>query len=314
MANRKRRRKVRDVTGILLLDKPLGLSSNQTLQRAKRIFDAAKAGHTGNLDVMASGLLPLCFGEATKVSQYLLNADKRYLADFTFGATTTTGDAEGEVVATYAVDELDEATLRRAMAGFVGDIEQVPPMYSALKRDGQPLYKLAKQGIEVERAARQVSIREFELRAFRRGIANVEVACSKGTYIRTLAEDLGTSLGNGAHVSALRRTTSGPFDIGQAVTLEKLEEIREVGGAEALDELLMPLDSPLNHLPGVRLPSEACTSVTNGQSVRLSAPDYRGNVRMYDAADTFLGIGEVLADGRIAPRRLMRQIQAGTGN
>lgn len=299
------RRCGRDVSGILLLDKPPGQSSNQALQRARRLFNANKAGHTGNLDVLASGLLPLCFGEATKVCQFLLDADKHYAAVIRFGSRTSTGDAEGEILAQRDASGLDAARVGAAMTGFVGTQQQVPPMYSALKRDGQPLYRLARQGITVEREPRQVEIREFVLRDFADGAADVEVRCSKGTYIRTLAEELGETLGVGAHLAMLRRLGAGPFRIESACTPGALEQRYEAGGFSALDALLVPMDAALPHLPALALDADQRLALGCGQQVSADVADVRGLVRLYDQAGEFFGIGESAADGCVKARRLL---------
>lgn len=300
-----RRRHGRDVDGILLLDKPLALSSNQALQRVRRLFAARKAGHTGNLDVLASGLLPLCFGEATKVCQFLLDADKVYRAEFTLGRRTTTGDAEGEVLVVRPTTGIDRAALERAVASFRGPITQVPPMYSALKHHGQPLYRLALRGVEVERAPRQVTIHAFEVLDFAPPCLTVEVRCSKGTYIRTLAEDLGELLGCGAFVSALRRLAAGPFGLDSAATLEQLDALARSGPA-ALDALLLPADSALGSLPEVCLDAADAARIARGQAVELATAPPGGLLRLYAAAG-FLGVGSTQGDGRIVPRRLFAQ-------
>lgn len=301
-----RRRRGRLVDGILLLDKPAGISSNQALQRARRLFDAAKAGHTGNLDVQATGLLPVCFGEATKVCQFLLDADKRYAASFRLGERTSTGDVEGEVLESRPVAGVGRADIEREAQGFTGTIAQVPPMHSAIKRNGQPLYKLAHQGIEVERDSRTVHIHRFVVTGWASPVAAVEVDCSKGTYIRTLAEDLGERLGCGAHVSALRRTGAGPFDLADALTLPQIEALAEQG-TSALDETLLPLDSALEALPRVALTEDATYYVTQGQAVLVPRAPTSGLLRLYDARERFVGVGEIIDDGRVAPRRLFRR-------
>ncbi|MGQ0657650.1 MAG: tRNA pseudouridine(55) synthase TruB [Chromatiales bacterium] len=294
----------RDVQGILLLDKPAGMSSNAALQQVKRLFRAQKAGHTGNLDVPANGLLPICFGEATKITPYLLNANKRYRSRFRFGVRTTTGDAAGEIIEQQPVPALDPREVDEVLMRFTGVIEQIPPMHSALKYQGQRLYRLAVRGLTVERAPRPVSV--FELR--RTNLApdelEVEVHCSKGTYIRALAEDVGSALGTCAHVLALRRTGVEPFDIGEAWSLEHLERLAAQGLA-ALDATLKPMDSALGHLVAVSLSDTTAYYLRSGQPVRTSGAPRQGIVRMYDPQQRFLGIGEALADGRIAPRRLI---------
>ncbi|MEX2480782.1 MAG: tRNA pseudouridine(55) synthase TruB [Gammaproteobacteria bacterium] len=298
-----RRARGRQVDGVLLLDKPVGVSSNQALQRVKRLFQARKAGHTGNLDVLASGLLPICFGEATKVCQFLLEADKHYISAFTFGRRTSTGDAEGEVLSEASTDALDAAAVSDAMRRFDGWIEQLPPMHSALKRNGQPLYKLARQGLEVERATRRVRIDHFELEEFEVPTAVVDIRCSKGTYVRTLAEDLGAVLGCGAYVSALRRAGAGPFHLDQAHTVEELEALAATG-MDALDAVLLRADRALEHLPRATIDAAAVSNFERGQAIRLEHAAVPGAIRLYDGARRFLGVGEVLDDGRVVPRRL----------
>lgn len=302
-----RRRKGRPVTGILVLDKPIGPSSNQVLQRVRHLFGAAKAGHTGNLDPLASGVLPICLGEATKLSQYLLDSDKAYEARVLFGCSTTTGDSEGDIVAEADATAVSEATLSTALRGFIGDIEQVPPMYSALKVDGQPLYKLARQGKEVERKSRAVSIREIDLLNFQAGTraeATINVRCSKGTYIRTLSEDLAGSLGLPGHMSALRRMETGPFRLGQAVSLDTLTQVAEAEGPTALDTFLLDPELAVDHLPRVEVENSAAFYLKQGQAVVVRNAPLNGMVRVAEAGGPFLGIGEMLDDGRVAPKRL----------
>lgn len=303
-----RRRRGRPVNGILVLDKPMGESSNRALQNVKRLYDAAKAGHTGSLDPLATGVLPLCFGEATKFSQYLLDADKGYDSTFTLGRTTATADAEGETLSVSDASGVTEAAVEEAMSGLRGAIEQMPPMYSALKQNGQPLYKLARQGIEVERKPRPVEIKNFELRALRGGAeAEVDVAivCSKGTYVRTLAEDLGKALGCGAHVSALRRTRSGPFTLADSVTMETLSALKENEQLAQMDQLLQPADAPLGNLPLVTLSESGGFYLRQGQPVLVPNAPCSGMVRVALQDGEFLGVGEILDDGRVAPRRLV---------
>lgn len=302
-----RRRRGRAVNGVLILDKPLGLTSNAALQTCKRLFDAAKAGHTGSLDPLATGVLPLCFGEATKFSQFVLDADKAYTSTFVLGVGTDTLDVEGDITARADASSVDEPTLRDAMSSLTGEIEQVPPMYSAIKRNGQPLYKLARQGLEVERAARRVSIHEFDCLAFRPGVtAEVDVAvhCSKGTYIRSLAEALGEKMGLPAHVSALRRTLAGPYALQESMSLESLEKVAE-GGVDDLDRCLRPMDGPLAALPAVSLVESSTFYLQRGQPVLVPHAPKNGTLRLYAADQRFIGIGEVLDDGRVAPRRLV---------
>jgi tRNA pseudouridine55 synthase len=297
-------RKGRRVDGIVLLDKPVSFGSNQVLQRVKRLFQARKAGHTGSLDKLASGLLPICLGEATKFSTFLLSSDKRYQAVFQLGATTTTGDAEGEVTRTDSFEPYSRAQLQAVVERFIGEIEQIPPMHSAIKHKGQRLYKLAHRGLEVEREPRRITIHSLELREFGDDFIAVEVFCSKGTYIRTLAEDMGEALGCGAHVKALRRIAAGPFDASQMVGLERLEQLADEG-LDALDTVLVPMEAALAEWPGVRLPENAAFYLKKGQPVLVPKSPTQGWVRLYAADDRFLGAGEVLDDGRIAPRRLV---------
>ena len=303
-----RSRKGRPVNGILILDKPQGLSSNHALQAAKRLFFAAKAGHTGSLDPLATGVLPLCFGEATKFSQYVLDADKGYTSTFLIGEQTTTGDREGEVVASTDASELTESEVETALEQLRGDIEQIPPMYSALKQDGQPLYKLARAGKEVERQPRPVTIHQLELLAFRPGVraeVDVNVVCSKGTYIRTLAEDLGNALGFGGHVSALRRTMAGPFTEQMAISLPALEALKESEVFDDMDALLLPMDAAVEQMPMVRLTESGGFYIRQGQPVLVANSPRSGMVRVGLENGEFLGIGEILDDGRLAPRRLI---------
>ena len=300
----RRRRHGRDVDGIVLLDKPVGMGSTEVLQRVKNLFRARKAGHTGSLDRLASGLLPICLGEATKISGFLLNADKRYLADFRLGVVTSTGDAEGEIVAEREVPSLERAEVERVLAEFTGEIEQIPPMHSAIKHHGQRLYKLAHQGLTVERKPRRVTIHSLVLREIAGDCLRVEVACTKGTYIRTLAEDIGARLGCGASVSALRRTAAGPFVADDMVSLAELEE-RAEQGEERLDEVLLPVEAAVAEWPEVRLPDAVAYYLRRGQPVLVPHAPTQGWVRIFAAGDRFVGVGEVLDDGRIAPRRLL---------
>ena len=303
-----RRRRGRPVDGILVLDKPLGVSSNRALQTAKHLYFAAKAGHTGSLDPLATGVLPLCFGEATKFSQYLLDADKAYQSTFVLGVATATGDAEGEILATANGCHITEAAVLEALAEFRGEIEQVPSMYSAIKQNGQPLYKLARQGKEVERKARKVVVKQLELRGFRAGEnpqVDIYLECSKGTYVRSIAEDLGKALGCGAHVSALRRTRAGPFSIEDSVSLNTLEALKSNEQLAQMDALLLPADTALGGLPLVRLSESGGFYIRQGQPVQVPNAPCDGMVRVALETGEFLGIGEILDDGRVAPRRLI---------
>jgi tRNA pseudouridine55 synthase len=295
----------RDVSGVLVLDKPHGFTSNAALQKIRWLLNAEKGGHTGSLDPLATGVLPLCFGEATKFSQYLLDADKAYETVMQLGVITTTADAEGEVLERRPV-AVTADSLEAALDSFRGDICQVPPMYSALKKDGQPLYKLARAGEVVEREARSVTIARLELIGLEGDRARLAVACSKGTYVRTLVEDIGQALGCGAHVAELRRTQAGPFTLAQAISLDELERAHAEGGAEALDRLLLACDSGLEHWPLVRLSEHSAYYWLHGQPVRVPEAPKFGLLRIQDHNGRFIGIAEVSEDGRIAPRRLIR--------
>ncbi len=300
----RRRPRGRDVTGILLLDKPVAITSNDALQRVKRIYRAAKAGHTGSLDPLADGLLPVCLGAATKLSAFLLDADKKYRVRARLGVTTTTADAEGEILEERPADDVTEAALQAVLPRFTGKIEQVPPMYSALKHKGQRLYKLAREGVEVEREPREVQIYSLALGEFSPPEFELEVHCSKGTYVRTLVEDIGKALGCGAHVTALRRTAVGPYGEDRLVGWDAIEAAAEEG-LDALDALLLPLDTALGAWPEVRLSADTAYYLKRGQPVLVPKAPTSGWVRLYDQGQRFIGVGEVEEDGRIAPRRLM---------
>ncbi|MDO9600470.1 MAG: tRNA pseudouridine(55) synthase TruB [Azoarcus sp.] len=288
----------RRVDGVLLLDKPTGVTSNGALQTARRLLNAAKAGHTGTLDPMASGLLPLTFGEATKFSQMLLDADKAYEAGVQLGVDTDTGDAEGQVLATNPV-AVDEAQLRAVLERFVGDIEQVPPMYSALKRNGKPLYEYARAGIEVERSARRIRIAAIELVSFDGSRFTIRVDCSKGTYIRTLAMDIGAALGCGAHLCALRRTRIGEFVIAEGIPLSQLEEVE----GEARDALLAPADTLVSAFPRIDLDAAQAALMLHGQPLSLQEQG-QGFARIY-GPEAFLGLAEWKVDGKLWAKRLI---------
>lgn len=308
----RRRKSGRSVNGVLLLNKPIGFTSNKVLQKVRWLFDANRAGHTGALDPLASGVLPLCFGEATKFSQYLLDSDKYYRSTYTFGVTTATGDSEGDIISQQDASKLTKQQIEEEIKNFQGDIDQVPSMYSALKHNGQPLYKLARQGIEIDRPARQITIFNYKIIDFRSGVhpqVDVEVHCSKGTYIRTLAEDLGATLGCGAHVSALHRFKAGPFDEQQTITLDELEKLRDQGGSEQLDQLLKPIDTPVKDYPAVEIDQTMAGYFQLGQSITLNKAFRQGQegdiVRVFREDGAFLGIGTVTEDGKIAPKRLI---------
>jgi len=309
----RRRKHGREIDGILLLDKPRDLTSNEALQRVKRLYQANKAGHTGSLDPLATGLLPICLGGATKFSTYLLDADKWYRVRVRLGVTTTTADAEGEVLETRPVVGIDEARVRAVLAHFQGPIDQLPPMYSAVKHQGERLYKLARQGIEVERQPRTITIHRLDLLDWALPELELDVHCSKGTYVRTLAEDIGAELGCGAHVIGLRRTGVGPYVEPERrfVTLAEIEAILASApeGAEpplqALDELLLPLESALGHWPEVTLTADAAFYLRQGQAVLVPQAPTQGLVRLYDPSRHFLGVGCILDDGKVQPKRLL---------
>jgi len=290
-----------DVDGILLLDKPVGLTSNQALQQAKRLLLARKAGHTGSLDPLASGLLPLCFGEATKLSRFLLEADKRYSAVFRLGQSTTTGDAEGEVIETRPV-AVSRREIERAIERFTGTIEQIPPMYSAIKFGGQPLYKLARAGLTAERSPRTVTVYDYAIQGLDGDRLMVDIRCSKGTYIRSLAHDLGELLGCGAHVAALRRTEMGGFTLAEAITLAEFEALQT---PQARATRLMPADQALRAVPAVTLTRHAAYYFCQGQPVAARPLPASGWLKVYEEGGRFLGLAEVDDDGRAAPRRLL---------
>ena len=291
------------VDGVLLLNKPVGISSNAALQKAKWLLNAKKAGHTGTLDPFADGLLPLCFGEATKFSAYLLESDKRYRAVMQLGVTTTTGDPEGEILATRDVDT-SRAEIEALLPRFTGEIEQIPPMHSALKHQGRPLYEYARAGIEIERPPRQVTIRTLELVECDPPRVVLDVQCSAGTYIRTLAQDIGAALGYGAHLTALTRTAAGGFRLDQAHTLAELDAL----DATLRPGLLLPADCLVAHLPAVQLDAADAAALCQGRSV-AHATEYQGLARIYAAPHTFIGLADADA-GYLQPRRLIATRQA----
>ena len=299
------RRQGRDVSGILLLDKPVGAGSNEALQTVKHIFKARKAGHTGSLDRLACGLLPMCLGEATKMSGFLLNADKRYEALIRLGEKSTTGDAEGDIIERRPVPELDAAQLETVLEGFRGGIEQIPPMHSAVKIQGQRLYKLAHRGETIERDPRPVTIHSLEVISCSGADLKVSVHCSKGTYIRTLAEDIGEAIGCCARIEELLRTASGPFRSQDMYTIEQLRDIAADGGMEALDALLLPMQTAVGQWPELHLSESVAFYLGQGQPVLVPHAPTSGMVRLYRDRERFIGVGEVLDDGRIAPRRLV---------
>lgn len=298
----------RDIDGIILLDKPEGLSSNAALQRVRRAFSARKAGHTGSLDPLASGLLPVCLGQATKASGLLLDADKTYRFRVALGRSTTTGDREGDTAECKPVPAPGDAALRAAAAVFLGESEQVPPMYSALKHDGQRLYRLARSGVEVPRAPRRIRIDRLDLLDAGDGSPEFEVTCSKGTYVRSLAEDLARALGTVGHVASLRRLTLGPFADGRMHSLEAIERAAEAG--TGLADFLLPVDVALPALPAIRLGAVEQASVLHGRPVPMAGPG-DSRVRMYGVDGRFLGVGRMSAEGAcLAPERLMVDVSA----
>jgi len=297
-----RKKKGRAVHGVVLLDKPLKVSSNHALQKVKRLFDAAKAGHTGSLDPLATGMLPICLGEATKVSAFLLDADKTYRFKCKLGEKTATGDAEGEVLERRPFEHITLADIEKCLPELSGDIMQVPPMYSALKKDGQRLYDLARQGIEVERKARPVTIYSLNVLSFEAGVVEFETRCSKGTYVRTLAEDLGEMLACGAYVTDLRRISVGPYVDGM-VTMEQLEALAEEG-FDSLDGIMQALDSGISDWPKVELDADSAYYIKLGQPVQIARAPTEGLVRVY-AENQFIGVGNIQDDGRVAPKRMM---------
>lgn len=302
-----RRHKGRDVNGILVIDKPQGLTSNGILQQVKRLYGAAKAGHTGALDPLATGVLPLCFGEATKFSQTMLDSDKAYIATARLGERTETGDSEGSVVENRPVPEgLTADVLEPLLDRFRGEIQQVPSMYSALKHKGRPLYEYARQGIEIERPARPVTIYSLELLAIRDNEMDIAVKCTKGTYIRSLVEDIGEAIGCGAHVVALRRTLAAGFTLADAHDVPGMEAMRERD--ESLDGLLVAPDAALSMFPEHRLSGPVLVSILNGQAVRIETQLDQGYVRVYGNQD-FVGLAEAFPDSegtQLVPKRLVK--------
>jgi tRNA pseudouridine55 synthase len=298
--------KGRSINGILLLDKPKGLTSNLALQITKRLYNAEKAGHTGSLDPLASGMLPICFGEATKFSQFLLEADKRYQVTAQLGIKTTTGDTEGEVIGEKPIPHLSEEAIEKLFATFIGAIQQIPSMYSAIKQNGQPLYKLARQGIEVTREPRTIQIYSITYLSHNQDSISFAVHCSKGTYVRTLVEDMGEALGCGAHVTELRRLTVGSYQAEQMQTLSHLEELAENQAREVMDSYLLRVDSAIVHWPELPLSEAAIYYIKQGQPVIAPYAPSSGWVKITRKNGDFLGVGEILDDGRLAPRRLVQ--------
>ena len=303
MGRRPKRRGL-DIDGILILDKPSGITSNQVLQKVKRLFNANKAGHTGSLDKPATGLLPICLGEATKLSAYLLEENKEYLADCCLGIMTTTADAEGEVIATQAVPEFKYQQIESVLKDFIGEIDQIPPMFSALKHEGKRLYELAYKGETVERKKRQVVIYSIQLVSLEKAHLRIQVRCSKGTYIRTLVEDIGKKLGCGAHVQNLRRISVAQFSERDMVTLADLENMVTSGDNSHL-ELLKPVDAAVSGLEKTTLVSVEAARFMNGQLIPVSDVRFDDVCRVYDENNHFLGIAYEKYPGQLAPKRLI---------
>ena len=299
----KRNQQVRYINGVVLLDKASGSSSNHVLQQVKRLFGANKAGHTGSLDPLASGLLPICLGQATKVAQFLLDGDKRYFVRAKFGQVSSTGDSEGKIVNFGSTQGIDESSIRFILLKFIGDINQVPPMYSALKRNGTPLYKLARKGIEIERSSRPVTIHEINFLDLDDAVVSLEVFCSKGTYIRTLVEDIGKSLGCGGHVIELRRTGFAHLGLSESKTYEQLSKLKEQN-LESLDSVILSADKMLPNLESVYLDSEQTRDIRLGKKIEYLGFSNPQKLKLYDHNEQFIGIGESNLMSEILPKRL----------
>ena len=294
---------VRDISGVVLLDKASGSSSNYVLQQVKRLFGANKAGHTGSLDPLASGLLPICLGQATKVAQFLLDDDKRYFVRAKLGQVSSTGDSEGKIVDFGSTKDIDESTIRATLLKFIGDINQVPPMYSALKRNGTPLYKLARKGVEIERSSRPVTIHEINFLGLDDAVVSLEVFCSKGTYIRTLVEDIGKSLSCGGHVIELRRTGFAHLGLSESKTYEQLSKLKEQN-LESLDSVILGADEMIPNLESVYLDSEQTSDIRLGKKIEYLGFSTSQKLKLYDHNERFIGIGESNLMSEILPKRL----------
>ncbi|PHS73813.1 MAG: tRNA pseudouridine(55) synthase TruB [Cycloclasticus sp.] len=300
MANRIK--KGRDISGILILDKPLNISSNRAVQIVKRLYGAKKVGHTGSLDPLASGVLPICLGHATKVSQYLLASDKTYLFTMKLGETTSTGDMEGDVVQRKPLPDLSSVDISALLNEFMGVIQQVPPMYSALKHNGQRLYALARAGKTVERSSREVTIKSLTLESITADSLTLQVCCTKGTYVRTLAEDLGEALGCGAHVTFLRRIRTGSFELELSMSIEQLEAV--AGDYKALDEFLQPLDMALHNYPVITCSDKSKSDLCLGRQVCIEGLSEASLIRLNDMDGNIFGLGKWVADKQLAPVRI----------
>ena len=299
----KRNQQARDINGVVLLDKTSGSSSNYVLQQVKRLFGANKAGHTGSLDPLASGLLPICLGQATKVAQFLLDDDKRYLVRAKFGQVSSTGDSEGKIVNFGSTKGINESSIKAILLQFIGDINQVPPMYSALKRNGIPLYKLARKGIEIERSPRPVTVHEINFLGLEESVVSLEVFCSKGTYIRTLVEDIGKSLGCGGYVVELRRTGFAHLNLSESKTYEQLSKLKEQN-LESLDSVILSADEMLPNLKSLYLNSEQTRDIRLGKKIEYQGFSTSQKLKLYDHNKQFLGIGQSNLVSEILPSRL----------
>jgi tRNA pseudouridine55 synthase len=296
----------KNVNGILLLDKPGGITSNGILQQVKRLYNAKRAGHTGSLDPIATGMLPICFGEATKFSQFLLDSDKHYYVTAKLGQKTETGDTEGEVIAERSCAHVTRLSIENALRPFYGKVEQIPPMYSALKHKGKPLYELARKGIEIVREPRTIQIHSLQLETFQDDMFSFHIHCSKGTYVRTLVDDVGELLGCGAHVYQLRRTAVSPYLSHPMYSINTLEQAYQSGGPEALNQFLLPIETSVSGFPSVMLSTSAAFYIRMGQPVRVTNAPPRGFVRLIIGDEQrFLGMGEMLEDYRVKPKRMV---------
>ena len=302
--SRRCRKRSRDISGIVVLNKAPGLSSNSALQEVKKLYEANKAGHAGSLDPLATGVLPVCLGEATKVSQFLLDSDKRYRTRIKLGIRTDSGDSEGTIIEQHEKVSVSRKVVEHALTKFQGEVEQLPPMHSALKIKGVPLYKFARKGIAIERKTRLISVYKIELLKFGNGELELDIACSKGTYIRTIADDLGQELGCGAHIIKLHRTQAGVFKEADCISSQELALDKASLGLDKIDQHLIPMDQAILDLPEVKLPSSTASYVKNGQSVLVRHVPEEGLVRMYED-EQFIGIGSIDDEGKVAPRRLI---------
>jgi tRNA pseudouridine55 synthase len=293
------------INGLIIVDKPMGMTSNRCLQKVRQLFRAQKAGHTGSLDPLATGVLPLCFGEATKISQFLLESDKIYSATIKLGIATDTGDSEGAVISSSEVPDFDPATIDQVVQSFTGSIDQVASNYSALKQNGVPLYKLARAGKKIEPKSRKITIHYIKILAWNSPDIDIEVSCSKGTYIRSLAEDIGAKLGTGAHITALRRLKAGPFKLEQSYTIESLQAMQLTNDGKELQDCLLMLDVAISDLPLINLNQEQTLKLRQGQLVQLNQELRAGQFRIYFEGE-FIGLAALRDDGNLAAKRLMQ--------